>query len=174
MGAVVQDLDESRPAKRQLRDVFAGTQSADAQTSFVGAHRASGMERVDLVKEGVPARALEVIAKAMDVPKAKLASTLGIGRATVDRKAKANQRLSIDESSRVLGIARLVGQVETMVSESGGDEAGGFNAAHWVAAWLEQPLPALGGRRPAELMDTAEGQSVVADTVARMQSGAYA
>jgi putative toxin-antitoxin system antitoxin component (TIGR02293 family) len=132
------------------------------------------METVELVKQGVPARALEAVAKAMDIPKAKLASTLGIARATVDRKAKANQRLSVDESSRVLGIARLVGQVESMVTESGGEEAADFNAAHWVAAWLEQPLPALGGRRPAELMDTAEGQGVVADTVARMQSGAYA
>ena len=33
--------------------------------------------------------------------------------------------------------------------------------------------PALGGQRPAELMDTPEGQGIVFQLVARMQSGAY-
>jgi uncharacterized protein (DUF2384 family) len=58
-----------------------------------------------------------------------------------------------------------------MVDESG--DPAGFNAPVWLAAWLERPLRALGGRRPAELMDTPEGQSIVSDVVARMQSGAY-
>ena len=49
----------------------------------------------------------------------------------------------------------------------------GFDAAKWVAAWLDRPQPALGGKRPAELMDTADGRSIVSDLVARMQSGAY-
>jgi uncharacterized protein (DUF2384 family) len=35
-------------------------------------------------------------------------------------------------------------------------------------------LPALGGVRPLDLMDTMEGQSLVAETLARIQSGAYA
>lgn len=98
--------------------------------------------------------------------------TLGLARATVDRKARANQPLSADESSRLLGLARLVGQVQLMVEESGRPE--GFVAAEWVAQWLEQPLPALGGQRPGELMDTPDGQRLIADLVVRMQSGAYA
>ncbi len=35
-------------------------------------------------------------------------------------------------------------------------------------------MAALGGKRPADLMDTAEGQAIVSNLVARMQSGAYA
>jgi putative toxin-antitoxin system antitoxin component (TIGR02293 family) len=171
---VIQDVDQAREAQRLLRSIFGPIDGSDTHASFVGAHRATAMQIVELVKEGVPAQALEVVAKAMDVPKVWLAATLGLARATVDRKARANQRLSVDESSRVLGIARLLGQVETMVTHLGSEEATEFNPAHWVAAWLEQPLPALGGRRPADLMDTAEGQAVVAETVARMQSGAYA
>lgn len=80
--------------------------------------------------------------------------------------------LNQDESERVLGIARLVGQVDNMVRESGNPE--GFNAATWVAKWLDRPQPALGGMRPAELMDTADGRGIVSDLIARMQSGAYA
>jgi uncharacterized protein (DUF2384 family) len=76
-----------------------------------------------------------------------------------------------DNRSRLLGIARLVGQVHQMVVESGDPE--GFDAAAWVAQWLETPLPALDGEKPATFMDTADGQALVATLVARMQTGAY-
>jgi putative toxin-antitoxin system antitoxin component (TIGR02293 family) len=95
-----------------------------------------------------------------------------LASATVNRKSRDQKPLSSDESSRVIGMARLVGQVQAMVEESGDPE--GFDAATWVAEWLEQPLPALGGRRPAELMDTPEGQNLVSNLVARLQTGAYA
>ena len=35
-------------------------------------------------------------------------------------------------------------------------------------------MPALGGERPVELMDTMEGQTLVSNLLAQMQSGAYA
>ena len=79
--------------------------------------------------------------------------------------------LSPDESARVLGMARLVGQVQPMVQESGQPE--GFDAAAWVARWIDRPVPALGGLRPAELLDTAEGQAIVANVLSRAQTGAY-
>ncbi len=140
--------------------------------NFVNVFQADAIERVRMVKKGIPASAVENIAKRMAMPKERLVLTLGFARATVDRKARENKSLSADESSRLLGMARLVGQVQAMVDESGNPD--GFNAAEWVARWLEQPLPALGGQRPAELMDTPDGQRLVADLVARMQSGAYA
>ena len=77
-----------------------------------------------------------------------------------------------DGSVRAIGVARLVGQVEAMVLESG--DPAGFDAAAWVARWLTEPLPAFGGVRPAELMDTIEGQALVSSALAKTQSGAYA
>ena len=130
------------------------------------------IERIELIREGVPARLLVLISEDMAIPKDKLYSTIGLARATVNRKLRGQQALNQDESERVLGIARLVGQVDAMVRESGNPE--GFDAAKWVAAWLDRPQPALGGRRPGELMDTADGRGLVADLVARMQSAAYA
>ena len=85
---------------------------------------------------------------------------------------KEKRALSQDEGERVLGMARLVGLVETIVHESGNAE--GFDAARWVARWLERPHPALAGRRPAELMDTAEGREILFKLVGQMQSAAYA
>lgn len=140
--------------------------------SFARIYKFEPSERVRLVKAGVPANFVAFISSSMDISKDLLYTTLGLARATVNRKVRENQRLSQDESERVLGIARLVGQAETMVKESGDPK--GFDAAKWTAHWLEEPQPALGGKRPAELMDTAEGRGIVSDLLARMQSGAYA
>ena len=120
----------------------------------------------------MPARALVSVAQRMGITKERLFTTLGLPRATVDRKVRESKILTPVESSRVLGLARLVGQVQTLVEQSGDSE--GFDAAQWVANWLEEPMPALQGRRPAEFMDTAEGQAIVANLVQRAQSGAYA
>jgi uncharacterized protein (DUF2384 family) len=72
----------------------------------------------------------------------------------------------------VVGMAKLIGQVQTMVEESG--DPTGFDAAQWLARWLDEPLPALDGKRPAEYMDTAEGRDLVSNLLAMAQSGAYA
>lgn len=140
--------------------------------SFRQLFESEPMERVSIVKQGIHPFMVDDIAKRMSIPKERLLGALGLARATVERKVRENKRLSPDESSKVMGMARLVGQVQAMVEESGDPE--GFDAAAWTALWLERPLPALGGRKPAELMDTAEGQQLVASLVARMQSGAYA
>lgn len=139
--------------------------------SFLGLFQADPLERIELVKNGVHPQEIEHMARQLAMPKDKLLQILGLAPATVSRKVRENKPLSRDESSRVLGMARLVGQVQAMVEDSGRPE--GFDAATWVAAWLDRPLPALGGRKPAEFMDTSEGQQLVANLVARMQSGAY-
>jgi len=135
-------------------------------------YRASQMQRVKIVKKGVPARYTGVLAAGMRISKDKFYRTVGLTRATVDRKVRVNKRLNLDESERVMGIARLVGQAQSLVQESGGPPD--FDAARWLADWLDRPLPALGGQRPAELMDTAEGRALVSDLLAQQQSGAYA
>lgn len=128
--------------------------------------------RVDLVRQGVPPEALGLLAADMGITKEQLYATLGVPRATMERKLRERRRLNQDESERVVGIARLVGQVDHMVRESG--EAPGFNASRWVAAWLGRPLSALGGARPGALMDTAEGREIVSSLIGQMQSGTYA
>ncbi|MDP3759689.1 MAG: DUF2384 domain-containing protein [Ramlibacter sp.] len=140
--------------------------------SFVEVFRAEPLARVRLIKAGLPADFLDRLSRQMNMPKERLLPALGIAQATVSRKVRESKPLSSDDSERALGMARLVGQVEAMVQESGEPE--GFNAAEWVAQWLEEPLAALGGQRPADLMDTAEGQAIVSNMLARMQSGAYA
>ena len=139
--------------------------------TFLGVFDLEPMHRVQMIKHGLPASVPGDVAQRMGISKERLFATLGLPRATVERKLRQQQVLSPDESARVLGMARLVGQVQRMVEESGQPE--GFDAAAWVARWIDRPVPALGGLKPAELLDTAEGQAIVANVLSRAQTGAY-
>jgi putative toxin-antitoxin system antitoxin component (TIGR02293 family) len=132
---------------------------------------ASPLERIHIIRQGVPAKFVLTISVSMKMPKEKLYVTLNLARATIDRKVSKEELLDQDESERVLAMTRLVGQADRMVRDSGAMD--GFSPAQWVAEWLQRPHPALGGRRPGELMDTADGRDLVTDLLARQQSGAY-
>jgi len=135
-------------------------------------YRANPLDRISIIRGRVPAAYVVSLAQSMQIPRERLYSTLNLARATVDRKIQKRQRLSQDESERILAVAQLIGQVDTMVQESGNPS--GFDAAQWMAGWLEHPHPALGGRRPGELLDTADGRNLVAQLLAQQQASTYA
>ncbi len=141
-------------------------------STYSSYYAASNVDRIGIVKAGLPARLLTTLADDMNVTRERLYRWLGIARATANRKVKADEILSQDESERALGIARLVGLVEKIVAESG--DPVGFDSARWTATWLERPNNALGGKAPGDFMDTADGRALVAGLIAQMQSGAYA
>jgi putative toxin-antitoxin system antitoxin component (TIGR02293 family) len=143
-----------------------------ADDEFLRIFMFAPQERIDAIKRGVPAKAVVKLAKKMNVSKDSLIGALDIPRTTFNRRERENKPLSKAESERVLGVQALIGQVEDMIRESGNPE--GFDAAQWVASWLAEPVPALGGARPATYMDTIEGQKLISDLLATAQSGAYA
>lgn len=65
-------------------------------------------------------------------------------------------------------LARLIGQ---LVYESG--DPHGFDPTAWVTDWVRHPVPALGWRKPIELLTTPEGFEAVRKVILRMQTGAY-
>jgi putative toxin-antitoxin system antitoxin component (TIGR02293 family) len=148
------------------------TPKSEAALNYVQLFRAAPLERIKLVKSRLPASQAKTIISDLAIPSGSASRALHVSVSTLNRKTKMREALTQDESERVLGLARLIGQVQAMVEESG--DPAGFDAREWTARWLSEPLPALGGARPLDLMDTMEGQSLVAETLARVQSGAYA
>ena len=98
-----------------------------------------------MIKKCVPARFVKILTNSMKMSNETLYETLNLARATIERKVLKKELLNQDESERVLAITRLVGQADNIVRESGTAE--GFNAAEWLAAWLQRPHPALGRKR---------------------------
>lgn len=140
--------------------------------SYLAVFHASPLERIDMIKHGIPAVEAKRIFADLAIGQGAALKALNLSPATVNKKAKQDKTLSPEDSERVIGMARLVGQLEAMVEESG--DPTGFDATAWMARWLNDPLPALGGTRPIDLMDTMEGQALVSTVLAQLQSGAYA
>jgi putative toxin-antitoxin system antitoxin component (TIGR02293 family) len=143
------------------------------QRSFaVRVYEVTDFDRVELIRKGVPATLLTELSSEMEMPRERLYAALRLPRSTVDRKIRDNALLSPEHSERVIGLERLIGQVEALVNQSGDPE--GFDASRWVGEWLEYPLPALGGAKPGDYMDTIEGQQLISRLLSQVQSGAYA
>ena len=151
-------------AKPQIRMVKVGSYAMFVDTS--------ALERINIVRAGVPSRVVPRLASDLGVEQGYLVDRLGLARSTVARKVRANGLLSAHESERTLGLAQVVGLVEAMTTESGAPE--GFDPAGWVGDWISRPQPALGGRPPADLLDTAEGLQLVMQLLQQSQSSAYA
>ena len=138
------------------------------KTNYVFLFRAGPMERIEIVKAGIPAVDAKRILAGLNMS----ASVIHVPISTFNRKVKQQQILAPEESERVVGLAKLVGQVQAIVEESG--DPAGFDAEAWTRRWLHEPLPALGGVAPVTLLDTMEGQALVSQALSRIQSGAYA
>jgi putative toxin-antitoxin system antitoxin component (TIGR02293 family) len=130
------------------------------------------LQQIEMIKGGISAIVVKQIAGDLSIDQNGVLRALNLKTATLNRRVAKDENLPADESERVIGLARLVGQVEAMVRESGDPE--GFNAAEWLSRWLREPLPALGGQMPITLLDTMAGQALVSQALSRLQSGAYA
>jgi putative toxin-antitoxin system antitoxin component (TIGR02293 family) len=138
---------------------------------FVHVYMAKPMDRVSTVKAGIVFRVLDAVAVAMGTRPNILVEALGIGRSTIARKKKTGSRLGKDQSERLMGVASLIGRIQATVNEQGNQQD--FDAARWFKNWSEQSIPALGGRRPSELLDTMEGQQIVANLLDAIRGGTY-
>lgn len=108
----------------------------------------------------------------MHVSSERLLSMLNMPSSSVRRKIRQGLMLSPEHSERVLGLVCLIDQVTVMVEDSGSPNE--FDAARWVGEWLDRPIPALGGARPSDYMDTITGQMLVSKLLMQSQTGVFA
>jgi putative toxin-antitoxin system antitoxin component (TIGR02293 family) len=98
---------------------------------------------------------------------------VGVPKATAERKAAAGEMLSGHSGQAAIGMARLLGIAQAIVADSTSPQARNFDSAKWLGQWLERPQPALGGRKPGDLVDTPTGIEIVARLLGAIESGAY-
>lgn len=67
--------------------------------------------------------------------------------------------------------ARLLDQARAMARASTHANAATLDVERWLTHWLTKPQPALGGRRPDELLDTPGGVDAVMRVLGAIQSG---
>ena len=121
----------------------------------------SPLAQVETIRQGIATQVFEQIATAIGIGKETLARKLNINAQTL-RKRKS-RKLSADEAEKSLRVARLFTfATEVLGSE---DEA---------RSWLNQQIPALGGKRPLDLLDTDVGAQEVTNLLGGIKWGMYA
>jgi len=129
------------------------------------------VDRICLLRQGVPASWVRQAEEATGLGRSTLCALLGLKLSTINRKLNQKLRLSPDESERLMGLQRLIGEVEVVVRDCGDGQ--GFAAGRWLASWLQRPNQALGGATPASYLDTAEGREQLGRLIGAQRSGAY-
>ncbi|MGH9606519.1 MAG: type II RES/Xre toxin-antitoxin system antitoxin [Terracidiphilus sp.] len=115
-----------------------------------------------LVRDGIPAQALLVLAQRTGLRQADFSSRFGIPQRTLTRRLAQHARLTAAESDRTVRLARIYSlALETL---GDGDKA---------AEWLKTPNRALRGARPLDQLDTDPGVREVEDVLGRIAYGVY-
>ena len=163
------DTPADRP--RQTSVPTGDRHAASAVPAYATFFKAEPIDRIKMIRQGILASDAKRILFSLAVTEAAAMVALGIPFAAMNRRVKGQGRLPPAESERVLGVARLVGRIQDIVEESGNPQE--FDAVAWMSRWLAEPLPALGGVRPLDLLDTMEGQALISNTLAHVQGGAH-
>jgi putative toxin-antitoxin system antitoxin component (TIGR02293 family) len=115
-----------------------------------------------LVRRGLPATSVTVLAAKLDLGRTVLSRKLGIPLRTMTRRLSRNSRLTAAESDRTVRLARVYAGAVEMI----GDE-------EKAAEWLQTPNRALGGEIPLDQLDTDVGTRTVEDILGRIAYGVY-
>jgi len=115
-----------------------------------------------LVRGGLPATTVVVLAEKLDIGNGVLSRKLGIAQRTLTRRLSCGARLTAAESDRTARLARVYANAVEMI----GDESKAVD-------WLRTPNRALGGERPLDQLDTDLGARTVEDILGRIAYGVY-
>lgn len=135
--------------------------------------RATPMQRIELERAGVPGQLIKALSSRMKVPTSRMFGILGLPKATAEKKAAQGESVGGSAGHSAIGMATLLAKAQEMATDTGAVGTPGFDAGEWLGRWIELPQPALGGRRPSELLDTATGVQLVNRLLGSLVSGSY-
>ena len=119
-------------------------------------------EWIEIVRRGLPALAIDALARAVQLTQAELSQTLAIPERTLIRRKKEGL-LSTEESAKLVRVARVLHRAVEVFE----DRAAALD-------WLKAPNQALGSVSPLSLLDTDLGAEAVLDTLGRIEHGVFA
>lgn len=133
----------------------------------------SPSDMVTIERQGVPGAMVKSLADMLSLTTVRFAQIIGAPKATLERKAANGTLITGSSAHAALGTAKLINTVQAMLDDSTHPDAKKTDAAKWLGQWIEQPQPALGGQKPADMMDTPTGMAMVSRVLGAVASGAY-
>ena len=81
---------------------------------------------------------------------------------TLQHRRSRREKLTVDESDRVLRVMRALSQADEV-----------YESRARALEWLRRPNPRLGGRSPLELLKTTAGSRVVEELLVQIDEGMF-
>ena len=122
----------------------------------------STLDWIEVIRQGLPAAAVDSLLKAIQLSQSDLARALDIPERTLARR-KREGVLNSEESAKLLRLARIVGRANEV-----------FESSEAAIHWLKAPNTSLGRKTPLSLLDTDIGAESVLDTLGRIEHGVFA
>ena len=124
-------------------------------------NRLTAFEKMDIVRDGVSKRDLELLKDKAELDYTMLAKALSVTRATLINK-KRDEKFGLVLSEKIVGLADLY---------SYGFEV--FEDEDRFNQWMARPNQALGGQVPYDLIDNQYGREEVKNIIGRIDYGIY-
>jgi putative toxin-antitoxin system antitoxin component (TIGR02293 family) len=118
-------------------------------------------QQIERIHAGLSFRAVQNLQKALDVPLEKVASLLGMSRATLHRR-KIQGKIDKEESEKLVRYQRLRAKAEDV-----------FGDAVSAREWLTHPQAGLGNAVPLDFAGTEIGAREVENLLGRIEYGVY-
>lgn len=122
------------------------------------------MERVDIIRQGIPYASIALISDRLDRPIKTVLSIVGIPQTTYNKKKGEKSMLDSRDSELILVITELLDYGLEVFN----------NEEEKFQRWLKKPNLSLGGHSPESLLDTTTGIDEVNYALNRIEFGNFA
>lgn len=124
----------------------------------------NNMERVGIIRQGIPYDSIETISKRLNRPVKSVLSIVGMPQTTYNKKKSEHSLLDSRDSELIVLITELIDYgIEVFNNEE--DK---------FQRWLKKPNLSLGGNTPESLLDTITGIDEVQFCLNRIEFGSFA
>ena len=117
--------------------------------------------QIEQIRAGLSFRAVQNLQKALDLPMERIASVLGMSRATLHRR-KLQGKIDREESEKLVRYQTLLKKAEEV-----------FGDAENAREWLTHPQRGLGNAMPLEFAKSELGAREVENLLGRIEYGVY-
>jgi putative toxin-antitoxin system antitoxin component (TIGR02293 family) len=117
-------------------------------------------QMLDIVERQLPTSAINRLV-ALGITRPEIDS-LVIPLRTLQHRRSGREKLTVEESDRVLRVARLLSQAESV-----------YESRERALAWLRRSHPRLRGRTPLETLKTDTGSRLVEELLVQIDEGMF-
>lgn len=120
----------------------------------------SDQQMLEIVERQLPPSSITRLV-ALGITRAEI-DALVIPLRTLQHRRSRREKLTVEESERVLRVARLLSQAESV-----------YGSRERALAWLRRPHPRLRNRSPLEMSKTDTGNRIVEELLVQIDEGMF-